>query len=81
LRRLTLGLTQDDVAELSGLSREQIARLEQGRCTPTRRTVRDLAQALVCTPASIFPLNEDDGPAASGTAAKKGSADAPSPAG
>jgi transcriptional regulator with XRE-family HTH domain len=53
-----LGYRQSDVAELSGVSREHLSRLEAGICAPTRRTVRDLAQALGCEPAEIFPENE-----------------------
>jgi transcriptional regulator with XRE-family HTH domain len=55
LRRLTLGLTQGELALLSGVSREQIVRLEASTCNPTWRTVTRLASALSCSPAALFP--------------------------
>jgi transcriptional regulator with XRE-family HTH domain len=59
LRRLTLGLTQAEVAGLAGLSREQVVRLEAGACEPTWRTVRCLAVALKAEPTEIFPARRD----------------------
>lgn len=58
LRRLALGLRQVDVAELAGLSREQVVRLEAGECIPGWGTVQRLAAALQATPADLFPLND-----------------------
>ncbi|HUR86324.1 MAG TPA: helix-turn-helix transcriptional regulator [Solirubrobacteraceae bacterium] len=65
LRRLALGLRQVDVAELAGLSREQIVRLEAGDCTPGWGTVQRLAAALQASPEVLFPLN-DEAPAGNG---------------
>jgi len=59
LRRLTLGLRQVDLAELSGVSREQIVRLEVEECSPTLRTAGKLANALRCDLTEIFPLNDE----------------------
>lgn len=59
LRRLALGLRQADVAELSGVSREQVLRLEAGTCLPSWPTAVKLAAALGTDPAAIFPLNEE----------------------
>jgi transcriptional regulator with XRE-family HTH domain len=60
LRRLSLGLTQAELAEAAGLSREQVARLEVGESEPRLSTIKRLAGALGCDPALIFPLNDDD---------------------
>jgi len=59
LRRLALGLRQSDVAELAGLSREQIVRLEGGSCIPRLDTAQRLAAVLGCDPAIIFPVNDE----------------------
>ena len=40
------GLTQEQLAEISGLSQQYISGLEQGRRNPTIVTVYELAQAL-----------------------------------
>ena len=40
------GLTQERLAEVSGLSQQYISGLEQGRRNPTIVTVHELAQAL-----------------------------------
>jgi DNA-binding XRE family transcriptional regulator len=55
MRRVFLSLRQRDVAELSGVSREQIIRLELGECRPTWDTAVKLGRALVCDPADLFP--------------------------
>ena len=55
LRRLTLGLTQSDLAARSGVARNQITRLEGGQCEPLWRTVCLLAAALDADPAELFP--------------------------
>jgi transcriptional regulator with XRE-family HTH domain len=58
LRRLALGLLQADVADLAGVSREQVVRLEAGACVPRIDTAARLASALSCGPSDIFPLNK-----------------------
>jgi transcriptional regulator with XRE-family HTH domain len=55
LRRLSLGLTQADLAEVAGISREQVVRLEAGTCEPTWRTALALAHALEAEPLTVFP--------------------------
>lgn len=44
--RQECGLTQEQLADLSGLSQQYISGLEQGRRNPTIVTVHELAQAL-----------------------------------
>jgi putative transcriptional regulator len=44
--RADRGMSQADLAEKSGLSREYIARLETGKQDPTLTTLMKLAQAL-----------------------------------
>lgn len=63
LARLALGLTQADVAARSGVSREQIVRLEAGECDPTWRTALALGDALGREPLTIFPPRNDERPA------------------
>ncbi len=61
LRRLALGLRQQDVADVAGISREQIGKLETGQATdPHLSTVQALACALGCVADDLFPLNDDD---------------------
>lgn len=48
------------MATLSGLSREQIIRLEAGACDPHWRTVVALASALRADPIGLFPLNSSE---------------------
>lgn len=45
-RRLELGLTQDDLADRIGISAFTVGRGEQGKVSPTLRTLRDWAKAL-----------------------------------
>jgi transcriptional regulator with XRE-family HTH domain len=45
-RRLLAGLTQEQLAEKSGVSRTYLARLETGRQDPTLSTLEKLAKAL-----------------------------------
>jgi transcriptional regulator with XRE-family HTH domain len=51
--RTDVGMTQDDLAEKAGYSRETISRLENGRKTPTLSTVFDLAQSLGVAPSDL----------------------------
>ena len=62
LRRLTLGLSQAELAAAAGISREQIIRLEAGRCDPHWRTVTALAATLGADPTALFAANEKRGP-------------------
>ena len=57
--RAACGLSQDDLAQLAGLSRETISRIERGD-TPRWKTARTLAAALGVRPEQLFPLNDED---------------------
>lgn len=48
------GLTQEQVADLSGFSQQYISGLEQGRRNPTIVTLFELAQALGVTPQDLI---------------------------
>jgi transcriptional regulator with XRE-family HTH domain len=54
------GFSQAELAELAGLSRETISRLEQG-ATPHLATAHAIATALGAPMAAIFPT-QDEGP-------------------
>jgi predicted transcriptional regulator len=54
LRRLSLGLTQADLAALTGLSREQVGRLEVGECVPGWDTVRVGAWPSCCPSPTVW---------------------------
>ncbi|MFI5932586.1 helix-turn-helix domain-containing protein [Actinoplanes sp. NPDC051494] len=45
-RREELGLTQEQVAERSGVRQSDISRIERGRANPTRATLEKIAAAL-----------------------------------
>ena len=49
------GLTQDRLAELSGLSRVSISEIERGTADPKISTIKALAKALNVEFAEIFP--------------------------
>lgn len=53
-RRRAIGLSQDKVAELSGLHRNQISLLEQGRRDPRVSTLRKVARALDVAPGDLL---------------------------
>jgi transcriptional regulator with XRE-family HTH domain len=46
--RISLDLTQEEVAERVSISRSQVANLELGRGGPTTETLAELAKALKC---------------------------------
>ncbi len=69
LARLTYGLKQSELAELAGITRTQLGRIETGRCRPRRATVQALAWALDCEADDLFPT--DDDPAGNGVAEKE----------
>jgi transcriptional regulator with XRE-family HTH domain len=48
------GLTQEQFAEISGLSQQYISGLEQGHRNPTVVTLHELATALGVTPADLI---------------------------
>lgn len=54
-RRVEIGITQEELAEKSGVSRTIICALESGkRCNTTAKTLLQIATALNCTVNDIF---------------------------
>lgn len=62
--RQRAGLTQERLAETSGLSRSAIARLEAGEASISSDRLWDLAKALGTTPSAIYAAAEADRAAA-----------------
>ncbi|MFT0878718.1 helix-turn-helix transcriptional regulator [Rhodopseudomonas sp. G2_2311] len=54
-RRVELGVTQEQFAELSGLHRTYISGIEQGDRNPTLDIVFTIARALRCEPSTLMP--------------------------
>lgn len=54
------GLTQEQVAELSGLSQQYLSDLERGRRNPTIITLYELAQALGISHVALVQPDDDD---------------------
>lgn len=52
--RVSQGLSQLDLAELAGISREQISKIEGGKVDPRVSTLFTLARALQCDVAQVF---------------------------
>lgn len=52
------GLTQEQVAEVSGISQQYISDLERGRRNPTVVTLFHLAEAIGSTPTALIAPNE-----------------------
>jgi len=46
LRRIQLGLTQQELSELSGVSQQLISQIENGKAQPSLRTITKLAEVL-----------------------------------
>ena len=44
--RIDLGITQAQLAKLSGVRQSNISRIERGTCSPTIRTISELAYAM-----------------------------------
>ena len=53
-RRKKLGLTQQEVAEKLGVSRECVSQWENGQSKPRVDTLINLANVLKCSPASLL---------------------------
>lgn len=68
LRRLTLGLTQREVARIAGISPEQLSNLETGKADPYLSTVLALADALGCEAADLLPFKRETPAAIRGSA-------------
>nr|WP_270484840.1 helix-turn-helix transcriptional regulator [Gordonia jacobaea] len=62
--RQRAGLTQERLAETSGLSRSAIARLEAGEASISSDRIWDLAKALGTRPSSLYAAAEADRAAA-----------------
>ena len=61
--RLKLGLTQEQVAEMTGFSQQYLSGLERGRRNPTVVTVYELARALGVSYLDLLaPEQGSDGP-------------------
>jgi transcriptional regulator with XRE-family HTH domain len=59
--RVERSLTQEQVAELTGVSQQYISGLEQGRRNPTVLTLHELTSPLGVEPIELFrPLSEAD---------------------
>lgn len=52
--RLSAGLSQEQLAELSGFTQQYLSGLERGHRNPTVVTVFELAQALGTTPVALL---------------------------
>jgi len=52
--RTKLGITQEELAEKSGVRRETIVFLEQGKYNPSLKLAHDVAQALKTTIEKLF---------------------------
>ncbi len=55
--RLERGLSQEQLADLSGLGQQYISPLERGLRNPTVVTLWELSQALGCTPVDLITPN------------------------
>lgn len=53
------GLTQEQVAEMSGISQQYLSGLENGRRNPTVITLHDLAKALGVKPVDLLVPDGD----------------------
>ncbi len=54
VRREAAGLTQDQLAELVGISRQSLGKLERGDTEPRPSTIVRLARALGCEPKDLM---------------------------
>lgn len=54
IQRMAQGLTQEELADKSGLSQQYISELERGLRNPTALTLLELANALEIHIASLF---------------------------
>lgn len=58
--RLENGLTQDELAEAVGVSRQSINAIERGRYTPSLPLALRFARFFRCSTDELFRLKEDD---------------------
>lgn len=57
-RRLTAGLTQEEIAERCGVTRQTIIAVERGNYVPSVLLALRLAQALDCRVEDLFYVND-----------------------
>lgn len=60
-RRLELGLTQVQLAEMLGRQQQSISDWETGRSTPTMRSLNKLSKVLSCSIADLLQKNSQKG--------------------
>ena len=60
-RRLELGLTQVQLAEMLGCQQQSISDWETGRSIPTMRSLSKLSKALSCSIADLLQKNPQKG--------------------
>ena len=53
--RRAYGMTQQELADVAGISRGAVSHIERGRRKPTLDVLRVLAMSLECTPLDICP--------------------------
>lgn len=63
VRRKAKGLTQAQVAEIMGVEKETVSRMENGVISPTLPRLQQIAEILECSPGDLFrtgPANAAD---------------------
>lgn len=60
-RKTAGGLTQQELAERAGVTRQSIISIEQGRYRPSVELALRLARALGCAVEDLFQLAEEEG--------------------
>jgi putative transcriptional regulator len=58
--RVERGLTQEDLAQAVGVSRQSINSIERGRYIPSLQLALRFARFFLCTTDELFQLNEED---------------------
>ncbi len=58
--RVERGLTQDELAQAVGVSRQSIISIERGRYTPSLYLALRIAQFFQCSADELFKLNKED---------------------
>jgi putative transcriptional regulator len=59
-RRMTGGMTQEELALTAGVSRQTIVAVERGRYNPSVKLALKLARALLVRVEDLFELTEED---------------------
>ena len=59
-RRMTGGMTQEELARTAGVSRQTIVAVERGRYNPSVKLALKLARALLVQVEDLFELTEED---------------------